>query len=154
MLGRKQRRFQLPYHQSHRPSPTLLLTSPGDGNDISLSVHHPTTHQRVHLPPTFPSPANQPSPAPPAQPSPPSSSPTQPNPHPHQRTQRRKRGKSLAMAIPTMKRNNSSSNCSLRSYSSAGEVRATCYAASMTCSAPVHGFHYSTTGANGVDWRA
>jgi hypothetical protein len=118
-------------HLSLRPSPDNASTS-------TSTADLPVTRQ-----PAFSAP-----------PSPPSSSPAQPNPHPHHRTQRRKRGKSLAMAIPTMRRNNSSSNCSLRSYSSAGEVRATCYAASMTCSTPVHGFHYSTTGANGVDWRA
>jgi hypothetical protein len=149
MSRRKQRRFQLPRHQSHRPSPTLLLISSlGDGNDIS--PHPPpdnasSSTSTADLPVTR-QPASS---APSAQPLTPS-----PTLHPHQRKQRRKRGKPLAMAIPSMKRNSSSSNCSVRSYSSAGEVRATCYAASMTCSAPVHGFHYSTTGANGVDWRA
>ena len=58
------------------------------------------------------------------------------------------------MAI-TMKRNSSSSsNCSVRSYaSSSGETRATCYAVSLR-DAAVHGFHYSTTGAAGVEWWA
>ncbi|KAF2625662.1 hypothetical protein BU25DRAFT_432629 [Macroventuria anomochaeta] len=43
----------------------------------------------------------------------------------------------------------SSSNCSVRSYtSSSGEARATCYAVSLRDTA-VNGFHYSTTGAAG-----
>ena len=63
-------------------------------------------------------------------------------------------GTPVAMAI-TMKHNSSSSsNCSVRSYaSSSGETRATCYAVSLRDTA-VNGFHYSTTGAAGVEWWA
>ena len=111
----------------------------------TTSTHHPTTHPST---PSLPPAASQLALTHPPR------FPYAPAPNPHHRTQRRKRGRPLAMAISNMKRNSSSSNSSIRSYSSAGEVRATCYAASMTCSTAVHGFHYSTTGANGVDWRA
>lgn len=77
----------------------------------------------------------------------------------HPRTQRllrtqRNCGTTVAMAMSMKRNSSSSSNCSVRSYaSSSGETRATCYAVSLR-DAAVHGFHYSTTGAAGVEWWA
>jgi hypothetical protein len=58
------------------------------------------------------------------------------------------------MAIIMKRNSSSSSNCSVRSNaSSSGETRASCYAVSLR-DAKVNGFHYSTTGAAGVEWWA
>lgn len=58
------------------------------------------------------------------------------------------------MALSMKRNSSSSSNSSVRSYaSSSGETRATCYAVNL-CDTAVSGFHYSTTGAAGVEWWA
>jgi hypothetical protein len=60
------------------------------------------------------------------------------------------RGNTVAMA---MKRSSSStsSNSSIHSYSSASNVRASCYAVNAS-TASLQGFHYSTTPSSGAGW--
>lgn len=51
--------------------------------------------------------------------------------------------------------NNSSSSNHYDNYynNTTSNVRASCYAVN-TCTTELQGFHYSTTGAGGVDWRS
>lgn len=64
---------------------------------------------------------------------------------------RTNRGNTVAMAMTKRSSSSMSSNSSIHSYSSASNVRASCYSVNAA-TASLHGFHYSTTPSAGAGW--